>query len=118
MVKEITNIKPEFAEAKGDEKTGLVIIDFFADWCGPCKRIAPFFAALSEKYPSVGFYKIDADNTALSEVTAALRVKSLPTFCYFVGGQYVKSLLGADPVELEKILLELMPTETKDEQKL
>ena len=105
MVKELKTTE-EFANAIGDEKNGLVVIDFFTDWCGPCKKIAPKFAEFAEKYPAIGFYKINADNENLVEVIDACMVKSLPTFCLFCGGKYVTCTVGANEENLEKLILQ------------
>lgn len=58
MVKEVTD-KSEFEGiVKGP---GLVVVDFFATWCGPCMHIAPFVEELASKYPDVVFIKVDCD---------------------------------------------------------
>ena len=108
MVKELKNLV-DFADAVGNEKTGLVVVDFFADWCGPCKMIAPKFAKLSEKYPTVGFYKINSDNKDMIEVTKACQITSLPTFCFFNGGKYTTNMTGANDKELEKLIVQYIP---------
>jgi thioredoxin 1 len=114
MVVELKTIE-EFANAINVENK-LVIVDFFTHWCGPCKAIAPRFAKLAEKYPMVGFYKIDADNNDLSEVTEACMIKSLPTFCYFINGKFITSITGANDKEIEKFIIDLsQKTETKVE---
>ena len=102
---EITTIQ-EFADAIGDETKKLVVVDFFTTWCGPCKRIAPFYYSLAEKYHDVGFYKIDADKADVKAVTQACEVKSFPTFCIFIGGKYTSKVLGANESELEKAIRE------------
>lgn len=108
MVKELKNTT-EFTAAIGDEQTGLVVVDFFAEWCGPCKRIAPMVDELTEKYKNVGFYKVDADNKELQKICNACAIKSLPTFCFFVGGKYIKEMVGANIAGLEKMINENMP---------
>ena len=104
MVKELKNVT-EFAVAIGNEETGLVVIDFFADWCGPCKRIAPKIDTFAETYNNVGFYKINTDNEELAQVCDVCKIKSLPTFCFFIGGKYVTNMVGSNETELEKLIL-------------
>lgn len=61
-------------------KNKIVVIDFFATWCGPCKKMAPLMETLSEEYTDVLFVKIDADNQSLIPVAQQYGVTSLPTF--------------------------------------
>ncbi|APR65260.1 thioredoxin [Borrelia anserina] len=57
------------------------IIDFYADWCGPCKMLAPIYDELSKKYgDKIDFYKVDTDKE--QEVSIALGVRSLPTIIF------------------------------------
>ena len=72
----------------------LVVVDFFATWCGPCKKIAPQFAELSGQYGSkVKFCKVDVDkNQALSQKYG---VSSMPTFLFIKNGKQLDKLAGA-----------------------
>ncbi len=90
------------------ENSGLVIVDFFADWCGPCKKISPFFETLSSKYPSVKFYKINCDNLELDPVTTACEISSLPSFCYFVNGHCVHKMIGANEDLIEGNIVQIL----------
>jgi thioredoxin 1 len=79
--------------------TEPIVLDCFAEWCGPCKAIAPKLAEFSETYPQAKFYKIDVDK--LSEVAAELGVRAMPTFMLFKDGQKVGDVVGANPPALE-----------------
>jgi thioredoxin len=81
-------------------KSNLTIIDCYADWCGPCRRIAPDFEALSKKYPDSAFYKINTDNSEMSSVVNSLRISSIPTFVIFKEAKLVFTVVGT---KLEKI---------------
>ena len=96
MVKEISSASEFNTEIKGP---GLVVVDYFATWCGPCKQIAPFLEELSRKYPNVKFLKVDSDK--VQEVTSERRISSLPTFQFFVKGNQVDEIKGADRNALE-----------------
>ncbi|KAF1799864.1 PITH domain-containing protein [Mucor lusitanicus] len=77
----------------------LVVVDFFATWCQPCKMISPFYAQLSTKYPQVVFAKVDVDQ--VKEVAAACKVTSMPTFQFYKNGSKVVEMKGANPQQLE-----------------
>ncbi len=75
---------------------GPVIVDFHADWCGPCRILAPVIEALSEKWAgTVRFAKVDVDRNP--EVAGALGVASLPTVARFDGGEVASFIVGAAP---------------------
>jgi thioredoxin 1 len=79
---------------------GAVVIDFFATWCGPCKRIAPIFETLADKfYPKVQFFKVDVDESP--ELAEKFNISAMPTFVFLKDGKIVKRVEGADMVELE-----------------
>lgn len=107
-IEEIKTID-QFTSTIGNNDTGLVVVDFFADWCGPCKRIAPAFAKLAEKYQNVGFYKINTDNLDIAKVVEICDIKSLPTFCLFRGGKYITRMLGSNDKDLEKMIVQNLP---------
>lgn len=78
---------------------GAVVVDFFATWCGPCKRIAPFFEQLVDEYVGVTFLKVDVDESA--ELVDVYNIQSMPTFVFLKDGKIVKKVEGADVKGLE-----------------
>ncbi|KAK9057835.1 hypothetical protein SSX86_022673 [Deinandra increscens subsp. villosa] len=88
----------KLSEAKTQGK--VVIANFSASWCGPCKSIAPYYVELSEKYPSLMFLTIDVDE--LTEFSTQMDVKATPTFFMFKDGQQIDKLVGANKPELQK----------------
>jgi thioredoxin 1 len=72
----------------------LVVIDFFAPWCGPCKRIAPVYEELAKKFPRVTFLKVDVDES--EDIASKFSIESLPTFVFLQNGVEVKRIEGAD----------------------
>lgn len=63
------------------EKNNIVIIDFWAEWCGPCKSFAPTYEAVSEKHDDIVFGKIDTE--AEQELGAHFQIRSIPTLMIF-----------------------------------
>ena len=87
---------------------GLVLVDFTASWCGPCRQIAPHFAKLSALYPDVHFAKVDVDE--VQEVAAAENVRSMPTFAVYRYGAKAEAFSGADPGKLKAMVDKYLPT--------
>lgn len=74
----------------------LVIVDFYADWCGPCQMLAPVLEQL-DKELQVKIVKIDTD--LVPEIARMFRVMSIPTLLLFKNGKFVKRDLGYMPIE-------------------
>ena len=77
--------------------TGLVLVDFFATWCGPCKMIAPVLEELSKEIDDVTFVKIDVDQD--SAVAQKYQVMSIPTLFLLKDGEVVNKTMGFKPKE-------------------
>lgn len=88
--------------------TGAVLVDLYADWCGPCKMIAPLLDELSQKYEGkVTFVKVNVDNDP--EVAQRYGVSSIPTLIAFKDGQVVKQVTGYQPKPmLEQLISTLL----------
>ncbi|CAH8626307.1 unnamed protein product [Schistosoma margrebowiei] len=84
-----------------ENKTKLVVVDFFATWCGPCKTIAPLFKELSEKYDAV-FVKVDVDK--LEETAKSHNVSAMPTFIALKNGEKVGEVVGASIAKVEDMI--------------
>jgi thioredoxin 1 len=75
---------------------GKVVVDFWADWCGPCKMVAPILEALAEDFPEqITIYKINADEN--SGLVAEVKISSIPTIIVYEDGKETKRIIGAKP---------------------
>ncbi|MET7741871.1 thioredoxin [Streptomyces sp. NPDC005385] len=75
----------------------LVVLDFWAAWCGPCRQFAPVYEAASEEHPDVVFGKVDTE--AQPELTAAFNIRSIPTLMIIRDKATVFSQAGALPAD-------------------
>ena len=83
--------KSEFDQAVNAGED-LVVVDFFATWCGPCKMLTPFVESMAETHPEVHFYKVDIDEEI--ELATRFQVMSVPTLLYMKKGQIVGKSIG------------------------
>lgn len=86
----------------------IVVADFYADWCGPCKQIAPIYAELAEhltKPNKIVFTKINTDNQ--QELARSYGVTAMPTFMIFKNARVTDTIQGADPRRLSTAVRKL-----------
>lgn len=76
---------------------GIVLVDFFATWCGPCKMTGPIIDQLAEEVKDVKFAKVDVDQN--QELSSQYQIFSIPTFLIFKGGEVVGQFVGAQSKE-------------------
>ena len=91
----------------------LVVVDYFATWCGPCVAIAPFLEQLAEAHPSVLFLKIQEDESR--DVLVSQRISRFPTFRFYIAGRCVREVLGADRATLQASVEALQASAAKGE---
>ncbi len=82
----------------------IVLVDFWADWCGPCKRFGPVYQKASEEYDGIVFAKLDTD--ANDELTSQLGIEGIPTLMAFREGVLVFNQAGALPGQALKQVLD------------
>lgn len=78
---------------------GTVVVDFYAQWCGPCKRVAPAYEGLAFEFSNAQFYKVDVD--VAEELAERLRISAMPTFHVYKRGDRVLESKGADLTQVE-----------------
>ena len=87
------------AELGGHNFDGVIsserptLVDFWADWCGPCKMMHPVFESLSKTYTQIKFARVNVDQN--QEIAMRFGIQSIPTFLMFRSGQRVDRMMGA-----------------------
>ncbi len=83
-------------QAEVEQQPGLVLVDFWAEWCGPCRVIAPVLDQIAVEYAGkLKIAKLDVD--ANQQVPMRFNVRSIPTLLFFKGGRHVDTVVGAVP---------------------
>jgi thioredoxin len=80
-------------EAAITASDAFVIVDFWAEWCGPCRHFGPIFDRVSDKYPDITFAKVDTD--AHQDLSAMAGIRSIPTLMMFRDGILIFNQAGA-----------------------
>jgi len=72
---------------------GLVLVDFYADWCGPCKMTSPIIEELANEVKEIKFVKVNVDENA--DLASQYNISSIPTFLIFKDGKIIHQFVGA-----------------------
>ena len=81
----------DFDQKKSENE--LFLVDFWAEWCGPCKSMHPIFSRMAKKYKSVRFARVNVDNA--QDIARRYGVQSIPTFIMFKNGEVANTMVGA-----------------------
>ena len=91
----MTVITKDNFKAEIEEYSGLAVIDLYADWCGPCKMLAPILSELEGEYPDVKFCKVNVDNER--EIASLFKVQSIPLVAFVKNNTYLDMSVGYVP---------------------
>lgn len=103
--KVVTITKENFA-SEVELYEGNVILDVYADWCSPCKKMKPIFDALSLEYSYIKFVKINSDDA--QEFVKKYKIKGIPCLIFFKGGKEVDRIVGLTDIENIKAKIDLL----------
>ncbi|XP_076813599.1 uncharacterized protein LOC143460096 [Clavelina lepadiformis] len=100
----LLSTKEEVAQKLSENK--FVAVDFYADWCGPCRMISPKFAQMAGDFEAVAFCKVNVDENA--EAAEQYGISAMPTFLFFKDGDKVDEVVGASEAKLKEALEKLL----------
>ncbi len=100
----MTVLTKENFENEVEKHDGLVVIDLYADWCGPCKMLAPAISELESEYPDVKFCKINVDDER--DLAISFRVQSIPTVAFVKNDTFLDMSVGLVPKDRLAKLIE------------
>ncbi|WP_316670075.1 thioredoxin [uncultured Propionibacterium sp.] len=92
---------------------GIVLVDFWAEWCGPCKRFGPIFEAASDKNEDIVFGKVDTE--AAQDLSAQLGIQAIPTLMAFKDGKLLFRNAGAlNAAQLDNLIAQVREYDTTE----
>ena len=108
MIMAVIHLTKDNFKAQVMEADKPVLIDFYADWCGPCQMVSPIVEEIAGERSDVSVCKVNVDEQA--ELAQAFRVSSIPTLVVISGGKLVNHAIGAQP---KAAILDMLDAVTK-----
>ncbi|KAK3606139.1 hypothetical protein CHS0354_010769 [Potamilus streckersoni] len=102
MVRVVQN-KADFEQLLHSAGNKLVVVDFYATWCGPCRFISPKLERMSKEFTDAIFLKVDVDE--VEEVAENCGISAMPTFQFYKHGEKVDEFIGANETKLKEMLV-------------
>lgn len=102
---EVINIKEEEFEEKVLKSDKKVLVDFYADWCGPCKMMGPVIEKLAEEVDDISFVKLNVDYA--ENISRSYGIMSIPALFIFENGEVVKNSVGFKSLDELKEFIEV-----------
>jgi len=93
----------DFNEQLKEAGNKLVVVDFFATWCGPCKIIGPKVDTMAEQFTDVVFLKVDVDDC--EDIASKYEISCMPTFLFFKSGEKVETFSGANAEKIKEFVM-------------
>jgi len=93
----------ELLKELSDAGDKLVVVDFFAEWCGPCKVIAPIISELAAEHANVVFLKVDVDEN--EDSAAEYNISAMPTFIFIKKKEKIADMMGANAEKLKELVV-------------
>ena len=99
--------------AKQVQQEGIVVVDFWASWCGPCRAFAPIFEAASKRHPDITWAKVDTE--AEQQLAGALEIRSIPTLMVFRDGIMLFNQAGMLPASaIDELITKVRAVDMND----
>jgi len=103
----ITKGNKQLLSIAEQHRDNIILLDFHADWCGPCKSISPLLHELVKHYQNSSkqliLCKINVDETENSDICESYKIRAMPTFCWISNMNVVKRMQGADSEKVKEI---------------
>lgn len=94
--------KDNFDTLSKENTEKLVVVDFYADWCGPCKLLGPKLEEFAKEHEDVVFCKVNVDD--VDDFATEHAIRALPTVMFFKGGKELKKVVGMKMPEIEEAI--------------